>query len=283
MKPLALSAVDEQILLALGQYRLLTIAQIERLGISGRKHIGERLALLVRANYVARTRSLATSPGVHWLTPKAATHFGPVFGEEWARAASGKGFTDNLHMPQRLATIDVCLAVRAWIGRVGWQLESLRTDFDARGSDLKRATALEWGGVSYVPDALGEVTDTDGVPWAFAVEVETGGLSERLDNFKALLPARLEVMGKRVIDYALGRSGGGKLAAARMLFVFSSVAMLERAMNTLPDRESRTWRAVFFKALPEVVEDFGGAWLQATGERRNPFERVEQAKPVGRP
>lgn len=275
MKPLALTAVDEQILLALGQYRLLTIAQIERLGISGRKHIGERLGLLVRANYIARARSSAINPGVHWLTPKAATHFGPVFGEEWARAASSKGFTDNLHMPQRLATIDVCLAIRDWVGRAGWKLGGLRTDFDARGGNLKRATTLEWGGLSYVPDALGEVIDPAGVPWAFAVEVETGGLSERLDNFKALLPARMEVMNKRVIDYAMGRQGGGKLAAARMLFVFGSAAMLERAINTLPDREARTWRAVFFKALPDVVEDFGGAWLQATGERRNPFERVE--------
>lgn len=152
---------------------------------SGRKHIGERLALLVRANYVARARSLAARPGVHWLTPKAATHFHPVFGEEWARAASGKGFTDNLHMPQRL------------------------------------------------------------------------------------------------LDYAMGRQKGS--AATRMMFVFGSAAMLERAMTTLPDRDARVWRAVFFKSLPDLVEDFGGTWLQATGERRNPFERVEPAQATGAP
>jgi hypothetical protein len=277
MTPLSLSAADEEILRALGRYRLLTQAQFVRLGISGRKNVGERLERLAIAGYVARTKSAPLAPGVYWLTPKAAKHFGGTFGPEWARAASAKGFADGAHMRQRLATVDVCIALRAWAERSGCELVSLRTDFEKGEGELKRATALEWNGLSYTPDALGEIIDANGVPWAFALEMETGGLGERLDNFAAMLPQRRQVMVERVIDYAMQRPKDGR-AGARMLFVFSSPEMLARAIATLPEPSARPWRVAFFKALPDVLEDFGGKWLQATGERRFPFQRVEPAK-----
>jgi hypothetical protein len=36
---------------------------------------------------------------------------------------------------------------------------------------------------AYTPDALGELAEAQGVRWIFALEVETGGFSQRLDNF----------------------------------------------------------------------------------------------------
>lgn len=276
MTPLELSRVDEQILQALGCYRLLTRTQMERLDISGQKNLGERLKRMESANYVGSVRGSAQSPSIYWLTDKAGKHFGGVFGADWARAASSKGFGDGQHMRQRVATVDVCIALRMWAARSRCEVVSLRTDFETKAGEFQRATTLEWQGIKYTPDALGEIIDAKSEPWAFGIEVETGGFSERLDNFTANLAHRLEVMRERVMDYGLNRPRDGR-AAARMLFVFGSQEMLERAMTTLPDRSARVWRAVFFASLPEVVGDFGGNWLQATGERRTPFARVEAA------
>jgi len=89
------------------------------------------------------------------------------------------------------------------------------------------------------------------------------------------------VMRERVIDKAMQRPS--RSAAARVLFVFSSAEMMARAMATLPDPANRVWNVAFFKALPDVQEDFGGEWLQATGARRFPFQRVEPLKPLGGP
>jgi len=274
MKPLLLSRADTEILQALGRYRLLTIAQIVRLGITDRKNAGERLKRLAGVNYVDSVRGSAQTPGVFWLTPKAGKHFAELFGDEWAKAASGKGFVDGAHMGQRLATIDVCIAARSWAPSHGYDIASLRTDFDAAGADLQRATTLEWNGTRYTPDALGELVDAQGVRWVFAVEVETGGFSQRLDNFTAKLAQRRNVMESRTMDYALGRPPGSR--AARMLFVFKSAEMLASALATLPDPAARAWRAVFFRTLPDVEEDFGGEWLQAGGERRFPFQPVQR-------
>ena len=274
MTPLELSRVDEQILLALGCYRLLSRAQMERLGISGQKNLGERLKRLETANYVASVRGSAQSPSIYWLTGKAGKHFGKVFGADWVRATSSKGFGDGPHMRQRVATVDVCIALRMWAERSRSEVISLRTDFETKAGEFRRATTLEWQGIKYTPDALGEIVDARGEPWAFGIEVETGGFSERLDNFTANLPHRLEVMRERVMDYGLNRPRDGR-AASRMLYVFDSPTMLDRAMTTLPDRSARVWRAVFFASLPEILDDFGGDWLQATGERRPPFVRVE--------
>jgi len=275
MKPLLLSRADEAILQALGRYRLLTIAQIVRLAITDRKNAGERLNRLAAANYVDRVRGSAQTPGVFWLTPKAGKHFAEVFGPEWAKAASGKGFVDGAHMVQRLATVDVCIAARTWADVNGSEILSLRTDFEAAGADLQRATTLEWNGTRYTPDALGEFADAQRVRWVFALEVETGGFSQRLDNFTAKLAERRQVMESRTMDYALKRPPGSR--AARMLFVFKSEDMLSAALATLPEPGARSWRAVFFKALPDVVEDFGGDWLQAGGDRRFPFQPLERA------
>jgi hypothetical protein len=280
MKPLLLSKADEEILHELGRYRLLTQAHFVQLGISGRKNIGERLKRLVNAKYVANIEGTPLAPGVYWLTPKAATHFTALFGPEWARAASA-GFEDGKHMAQRIATVDVNIALRAWVQRVGFQLVTLRTDFEAGDNGLKRATTIKWKDVTYTPDALGDLIDGDGVPWALALEVETGGLSERLDNFTKMLPHRRQVLAERVIDYGNQRPSDGR-AATRMMFVFSSTGMLERALRSIPDPEARHWRAAFFKALPNVREDFGGEWRQADGSLRFPFQRVEPNS-IGRP
>ncbi|MCF8472199.1 MAG: replication-relaxation family protein [Sphingomonadaceae bacterium] len=272
MKPLQLSAADEQMLAALGQYRLLTMQQIERLGIANRKHAGERLKRLAAAGYVDSVRGSPMAPGVFWLTLKAAKHFADVFAPEWAQSASAKGFSGSAHLGQRVATVDVCIGLRAWAERTGYQVKTLRTDFDGGSADLKRATSLTWNGVTYTADALGELIDASGAPWVIALEVETGGHGERLDNFQAKLQHRLDVISGRHIDRAMNRPPGSR--AARMLFVFKSAAMLGRALKSLPEPAAKHWQAIFFAALPDVVENFGGPWLQATGERRNPFQPV---------
>ncbi len=281
MRPVELTPADREILIALGAYRLLTISQIVRLGISGRKNAGVCLARLVRLGYVDRSRASAQTSGVHWLTPKAAKHYGEFFGPEWVRSASAKGFAYGLQMPQRLAIVDVCISLRMWAGRAGCKVVSLRTDFEKGDDKLQRATRLEWPGCKpYTPDALGEILDANGEPWAFAIEVETGGYDGRIDNFAAKLEDRLEVMRSQMIDRAQDRPRDGR-TAARMLFIFGNAEMLQEALKLVAKREptARHWRTVFFKTLPEIVENFGGEWLQSTGELRPPFSRIDPKAP----
>lgn len=269
MKPLQLSAADEQVLAALGQYRLLTMQQIERLGIANRKHAGERLKRLAEAGYVDSVRGSPMAPGVFWLTLKAAKHFADVFAPEWTQSASAKGFSGSAHLGQRVAIVDVCISLRTWAERTGCQVKTLRTDFDGGSADLKRATSLSWNGITYTADALGELIDANGLPWVFALEVETGGHGERLDNFQAKLQHRLDVIRNRHIDRAMNRPPGSR--AARMLFVFKSAAMLDHALKSLPEPSARVWEAIYFKALPDVVADFGESWVQSTGAVRSPW------------
>jgi hypothetical protein len=82
----------------------------------------------------------------------------------------------------RLAIIDVCIALRMWVARSGADVVSLRTDFERGDDKLQRATRLEFNGQDYTPDALGEIRDQAGDYWAFAIEVKTGGVDGRIDN-----------------------------------------------------------------------------------------------------
>ena len=62
--------------------------------------------------------------------------------------------------------------------------------------------------------------------------------------------------------------------AARLLFVFSTAAMLEGARRMIGQPDADEWQSVGFKALPDVVQDFGSPWWQVTGESSFPFTRL---------
>lgn len=280
MKARLLSDGDRNILSELGRYRLLTIDQVTRLRLPGatdRKHVGERFAFFEETGIVGRLRRSPYEPFIHWLKPKAASHYGAEFGEAWSRAVLEKAWSPDLHTEQRLRAIDTCIAARLWLERSGGRIDALKLGWqpsDKFASATRLEPSKEVGGEPYIPDALCDFTDGAGEHWTFALEMETGGFHRRTDNFRERLAARVNVMERQTIDRALQRPKG---TAARMLFVFPSADMLAGALRTA-GREiiaERARRRIYFQALPDLMADFGGEWLLATGERRAPFQKAK--------
>jgi hypothetical protein len=267
-----LSDADFDLLDALATYRILTIDQAVRLGVAKRWHVGERLRGLAKARLVKILESARMNgPRLHWLTASGAKVV-----EELAEEA-GKprkveppraDYKLGPHLRQRVAIVDCHIALRQWAAEHGAKVDWVRTEFDAHGEGLAKATALAWEGAAYEADALASVTTEDGTSWLVVLEVETGGEGARLDNFSKLLPSRLEAIENHLPEYALDWPQGAHVA--RLLFVFASVDMMERAKRVHVRPDSDAWERVHFNALPSVVEDFGKGWWQR-GKSPLPF------------
>ena len=148
------------------------------------------------------------------------------------------------------------------------------------GGRLEKALRLPWelGEVTgtYEPDALGWVTLADGSRRLFALEVETGGERESLDNFTAKLGARL--MAFRAAAVERWTEWPKEHGRARLLFVFQSEDMAARARRLVAlraaDHPEKLWGFVLTKSLPEVMGTFAVGWQRMTGEMANPFDAV---------
>jgi hypothetical protein len=269
----ATTPVDFALLDALARFRLLTVTQAERLGIARRWHLGDRLRSLETARLVGVIRrGKMLGPHIYTLTPKGAATL-----EAWA-AETGESRTIGVrrspfklgpHLTQRLCIVDVHIALRAWAAETGARVDWVRTEYDPNPNGLEPATAVSFNGVRYVADALASVTLPDGEPWLFALEVETGGSSYSLENFRAHLTERLAVFQAEVLEDALGWPVSNR--AARLLFVFQTAEMLERAQKMVGRRREEVWQQVFFNSLPTVADGFASGWWLADGSTGSLF------------
>lgn len=264
---------DEGLLAALARYRFLTIEQGVLLGIGARWNVGKRLGELVTARIVdCLPSSPFTGPRVHWLTKRGAQEAlaAGILASEAGLNIPNRAYRGGAHVRQRVAIVDCHIALRLWAGRTGHAVAWFKSEFERNPGALEPATRLTWAdGRAYTPDALGQVTAPNGLAWLFSLEVETGGISHSLDNFRAHLAERLAVIDEFGIEQALDWPQDH--AAARLLFVFADADMLERAKRNLPRPEADLWQSVYFKALPELVADFAGAWWQLGDKAASPF------------
>lgn len=271
---LACTPVDFALLDALARYRLLSIELAERLGIARRWHIGTRLGSLETAGLVhVIRRGKMLGPHVYMLTPKGAKTL-----EAWAEE-DGEARTVPMprspmrlgpHLVQRLAIAEAHVSLRTWAAATGAAVEWVRVEFDPSPSGLEPATRVTANGRAYTADALAHVTATDGRAWLLAVEMETGGMSASLDNFRKRLPARLEAFENEVLEDGLQWME----RAARLLFVFPSVEMMDRAKRLVADPARPVWRKVFFNSLPSLASSFSAGWWQADGSSGDLFRAV---------
>jgi hypothetical protein len=259
-----LTRVDRDLLLALATYRILTIKQAVRLGIAGREHVGERFCTLEGWGLVKiLNQPRMNGPRYHWLTPDGVNVVMelPVDDDEEQRPTPilprKKDFKIGAHLRQREGIVDWHnygvgreSMARGWIGSRR-SLTQTPTDW-AKPSPLGPKT---W------PMRSSTSSTMDGVSWLLALEMETGGETERLDNFSGRLLNRLNVFASHVPEKALNWPNKSKMA--RLLFVFPSAAMMERAKKLRPLPGSDVWKRVHFNALPSVVEDFSKGWWQA--------------------
>lgn len=268
---LELTPVDAKLVQALDCYQLLTIEQAVRLGIANRKHVGERLSRLVNAKCVGLLPNKMGRAGVYWLTERGANDYAEIFPEGAEKRARKKPYTGGAHARQRIEIVDCHIALRQWAERSGWRVEKVLVEFERNTGKglLAPVTELRWDGGEYQPDGLCWVTDPTGEPFLFALEVETGGEAMSLDNFRRKLEMRLGVLEDFGIEQGVNWPETNR--AARMLFVFSDALMVSKAKRIVKQPDAPEWEKVGFKALPEVIEDFGSAWWQVRGFRPFPF------------
>ena len=268
---LELTPADAKLVQALDLYQLLTIEQAVRLGVANRKHVGERLSRLVNAKCVGLLPTKIGRAGVYWLTERGANDYTEILPEGAGKRARKKPYTGGAHARQRIEIVDCHIALRQWAERTGWRIEKVQVEFERNTGKgiLAPVTEVRWNGHEYQPDGLCLVTSPEGEPFVFALEVETGGDAMSLDNFRRKLEKRLSVLEDFGIEQAINWPDHNR--AARMLFVFSTALMVSNAKRIVSHPDAPEWAKVGFKALPEVIEDFGSAWWQVQGRHHFPF------------
>lgn len=275
----ALSDVDVALLDALATYSLLTIKQCARLGIGDRWHIGDRLQELKGQGLVKiLKRPKMRGPYLHWLTARGAAlveELAEDAGEPRKVGVRRTEFKLGPNLRQRELITDCHLALRQWAARPAAhgvaqaRVDWVRVEFAPSDQPLTKATALEWKDAKYEADMLASVTTAKGESWLLAVEVETGGEAESLDNFSKRLQGRLHAIAKHVPERALGWPPTE--LQARLLFVFKTAAMLEDATRRVGRPEAAVWRRVHMAAAPDGVVKFDGPWWHVDGESPLPF------------
>ena len=211
-----LTPVDEALLDALATYGLLTVAQGVRLGLANDKHVRERLNRFKKLGLARRLKTAKRMfPYVYWLTPKGAgvlQELAAESGQPCKVTARDVDYRPSEHLLQRIGIVDCHIALGLWAEDVGAVVDEVRQKFHPH-TKLGKALRLEAVGRVYEPDALAMFRTPDGAAWLVAFEVETGGGSERLDNFTKHLAARLDVLEAATMERALKRQAGQKPGA----------------------------------------------------------------------
>jgi hypothetical protein len=275
-----LTETDGRLLDALGRYRMLTIVQAMRLNVGkDRTHLGERLRILANHKLVKLlNQRRMDGPRVHWLTEKGAelaSGLAADRGEVLTLSAPKRGFVAGWHLRQRLAIVDCHISLRLWAEATGAVVEWFGVEFEANPAGmLGKALRYPWTGpddkpAEYQPDAVGIVRLPDGERYLFAVEVETLGESQRIDNFSRQLAARLAAMQAGAIE--TGLTWPKTERRARLLFVFPDADVQARALAVCAKHESPAYRVVFLNTLPNLLRDVTEGWVKVTGEPGKPF------------
>lgn len=253
------------VLHAVAYYHLLTIEQMQRVGVAGgsRRRIDDAVRLLKRKYLIDgnEARQVAYFDHVaaqHWLTRRGAEVVGAV-----GSRRTSKSLREAKH---RIAIVDVHIDLRAWVMAAGGSLEQFVPDFTPGRRWGHKPTKIEGSGHSFSPDALAKVTLADGKGRILVLEVERGGDRQDRAAFRRGIEHWRGVAGSEVVEDRLNASG-----AARFLLVFQSAEMRRKAMAQWPDPADAIWHRFFCKGLDELAGDFNVGWWQPGGGRHTLF------------
>jgi hypothetical protein len=278
-KPADTSAADPLLIEALARYRLLTIDQGHLLTRMSKETVGERLRVMKRRGLV----ELANQPRmigkrVHWLTLKGAalaTEYAAERGEAVAVTAPKNGYKAGASLNQRIAIVDCHISLHTWAEASGAAVEWFRVEFEANPSGLlAKSLRYSWreadgASTDYFPDAVGVTRLGNGSRLLFALEVETGGYENSVDNFRSKLVGRLAAFEARALEVGEQWPRGERRAG--LFFVFSNDMMLNRALAILAKRPGPLPAFVFLNTVSNLLASFAEGWVRASGEKGNPF------------
>ncbi|MGE4281467.1 MAG: hypothetical protein AB7G62_17925 [Magnetospirillum sp.] len=275
-----LTDTEFRILDALRLYRYLTAEQMLRLKVSAQ---ASHLYAVLR-EMSARKRpwvgkidhgampGVGRIPAAHYLTEHGARLLAAALGVEAADVPYPKGAVLVRHgFRHRLHTIDCEIAVRGWATEHGHNVDFMASYFDVTGANRSKSqprrravTKIDLAdGTGLIPDGVFHLTDPDGVPRLFVLEMYNQYRTKRMADKLA------------VYRYALGEQAIERQFAyahsPRILAVFEddkALNLTQRHLSQRTDFGADFFPFFFFNTLPGIMADFRQGWLKMGDTRR---------------
>ena len=276
MKVEQFTRTQERVLEALAVYRFLTSAQMQRVGVAKQRSDIYRALKDLRKRKRASIVAFPPPPpvphgklaGFYALTQDGAD----VLNErrpENERVEVHRKYNDfKSQYLHRLATVDLHIALRAWAGGQGAEVDFFETYFDpyVRGAKhFNPRTHIELSQEGFNSDAIFHFTTSDGAGRLCGVEIARGKrtayVTKQVERYVSALDQ--EAIEKK---YAY-------LHEARALFVFEEargMALVGERVSSLPLFE-RFMPAIYAATLIDLQNDFRHHWQRFTGERTSLF------------
>lgn len=280
MSVTTLTDTEFKVLDALRVYRYLTAEQMVRVRVaSNLSHLYP-----VLRNMAGRTRpwvgkidhgalpGVGRLPAAHYLTQHGAKVLAGALGAETADVPYPKGAVLVRHgYMHRVHTIDCEIAVRLWAAEHGHHVDFFNSYFDVTGANRSRTKSPRRAltkidltdGTGIIPDAVFQLTDSDGTPRLFVLEMYNQHRTKRMaDKLAEYRYAIGEQAIERQFDYP---------HSPRILAVFEDDKALELTQRHLSQRAdfgSDFFPFFFFQTRPGIMADFRSGWRRIGDTRR---------------
>ncbi|MBF0354454.1 MAG: replication-relaxation family protein [Alphaproteobacteria bacterium] len=279
-----LTETEFRILDVLRLYRYLTAEQMLRLKVAAhsthlytvlRELASGKRPWLGRIDHGAMP-GVGRIPTAHYLTEQGAKVLAGALGMEVADVPYPKGVVLVRHgFMHRLHTIDCEIAVRLWATEHKHTVDFMASYFDVAGANRSRTkprrralTKIDLAnGTGIIPDSVIHLTDSNGTPRLFVLEMynqhRTKRMSDKLAEYRYAIG---EHAIERQFDYP---------HSPRILAVFEDDKALELTLRNLTQRAdfgAHFRPFFFFKTLPELMADFREGWKKmGVGQKEGLF------------
>lgn len=211
-------------------------------------------------------------PAAHYLTEHGAKVLAGALGVEPAEVSHPKGAVLVRHgFMHRLHTVDCEIAVRLWAAEHGHSVDYFSSYFDVSGANRSKTKARRRAltkidladGTGIIPDAVFHLTDAEGNPRLFVLEMYNQWRTKRMaDKLAEYRYAIGEQAIERQFEYP---------HSPRILAVFEDERALELTQRHLSQRAdfgAEFFPFFFFQTLPGVMADFRGGWRKIGDTRK---------------
>ena len=285
-----LTETEFRILDALRVYRYLTVAQMVRLGVAAqpshlyavlRELTGRKRPWVDRIDHGAMP-GVGRIPTAHYLTQHGAKVLADALGTDPGDVPYPKGAVLVRHgFMHRLHTIDCEIAVRQWAAEHGHAVDYFLSYFDVSGANRSKSqprrralTKIDLAdGTGIIPDAVFHLTDGEGTPRLFVLEMYNQHRTKRMaDKLAEYRYAIGEHAIERQFDYP---------HSPRILAVFEdkkALALTQRRLSERVDFGVEFFPFFFFQTLPDLMTDFLNGWTKIEGEKSTKLFQHRQQK-----
>lgn len=273
-----LSDTQATILSSLARYRFLTIDQMRELGITTGKspnHLYKITAdlchtpALVDKYQPKPIHGKGAFPSLYFLTKKGADALSELTQEPTTGFKFPKGkvsFSSLLVHTIRCVSCEI--AVRLWAEKNHHTVDFYHNDFDTQGDNatakngkLRKLTAIDLNnGERLIPDAVFHITDRDGTPRLFLLELHNQARAKRIHD-------KLASYREAIAEEAIRRQFGYE-QSPRVLAILDNAEHVKNALDHMDEsgKFRGGWEPYFYlKTLEDLKTDFRFGWQTVGG------------------